>query len=36
MTGREQEQNSVFLADFGISKFYKENDGTHVYFIKIL
>ena len=31
MTGKDQESNAVFLADFGIAKFYREADGAHVY-----
>ncbi|CAD8153308.1 unnamed protein product [Paramecium octaurelia] len=33
MTGKDQESNQIFLADFGIAKFYREPDGTHVYII---
>ncbi|CAD8152447.1 unnamed protein product [Paramecium pentaurelia] len=32
MTGKDQESNQIFLADFGIAKFYREPDGTHVPF----
>ncbi|CAD8150731.1 unnamed protein product [Paramecium octaurelia] len=32
MTGKDQELNQIFLADFGIAKFYREPDGTHTPF----
>lgn len=32
VTGRKAHQNQVFLVDFGISKFYKSEDGTHIDF----
>ncbi|CAD8063348.1 unnamed protein product [Paramecium sonneborni] len=32
MTGKDFEQNSIFLADFGIAKFYRDANGTHVPF----
>ena len=30
MTGKDHESSAVFLADFGIAKFYREADGAHV------
>lgn len=30
MIGRDNEINQIYLADFGISKHYKDSEGNHM------
>ena len=33
LVGRDREASTLYVVDFGISKFYRDSNGTHMYFI---
>jgi casein kinase 1 len=32
LTGRDKEKNTIYLVDFGISKYYRDEKGQHIEF----